>query len=468
NNQTASNQVEDKTAAPFSNQQQEAAAGFLKQGIEDGSIPKEYEGMADHPDHLLNYIRDEVKAGKTADMEKEFGKDLVSLSQSEASYPIVKNVKLKDNAIRQPSPEGEIPRTDGTGENIPGGSEGVRSSEQGNETTGTQPEGQSQNTGQEEGLDAYGLPFENGPEDKRTGIKNAISYATRFEQKLPKVDVPKLGTDTEVLQQGKELVDSGTINPHQVIDRILSTNEGMHPDEAKAMQYYMHQLGAHEENLRQQLADSPDELSKAYTNSQMQQLSDEIDAATEANIKGGKAWSDVGNIRQIVVDPAFNASREKSLIKEAYGGKLPLGVQEKIDAVIKQRDAAINARIKAEERLKNEAATKTIQKIKEVVDNEEKAPKSKKASKEDILKERQTLIEELKKAWKEDRSQLGTVPLPTQTIAAIGKLAVNYFREGYVNLEEITEKVFDDVKAHITGISKKDIRDAISQYDPLR
>lgn len=464
NNEATTNQVEENKPTPFSNQQLEAAGGFLKQGIEDGSIPKEYEGMADHPEYLLNYIKEETKAGKEADMEKEFGKDLVALSKTEAHYPIVKNIKLKENApteqsagtldVGQPPVNGEEM---GSGNSQPEGAPGEG-----------QPENQSQNTGQEEGLDPYGLPFENGPEDKRTGIKNAISYATRFEQKLPKVEVPKLGSDTEVLAQGKELVDSGKINPHEVIDRILSTNEGMHPDEAKAMQYYMHQLGTHEENLRQQLADSKDELSKAYTNGQLQQLSDEIDAATEANIKGGKAWSDVGNIRQIVVDPAFNASREKSLIKEAYGGKLPPGVQEKIDAVIKQRDSAIDARIKAEERLKNAAATKTIQKIKEVVEKAEKETKAKKATKEDILKERQNIIEEIKQAWKEDRSQLGSLPLPAHTVAAIGKLAINYFKEGYVNLEELTEKIFEDVKAHITGITKRDVRDAISQYDPLR
>lgn len=449
---------------PFSNQQLEAAKGFLQQGLESGGIDPEYGPFLEHSDHLLNYIKDQVKEGKGAEMKTEFGDALVALSQSENSYPIGRNIKLKDNATQEQSAGaldvGESPANGGAlGEGHPGPE--IPAGE-------SQPEAQSQSTSQEEGLDPYGLPFKDEPGDKRTGIKNAISYATRFEMKLPKVDVPKLGTDTEVLNQGKELVESGKVNPHEVIDRVLATNEGMHPDEAKAMQYYMHQLGAHEQALHEQLADSPDELSKAYTNSQLQQLSDEIDAATEANIKSGKAWSDVGNIRQIVVDPAFNASREKSLIKEAYGGKLPPGVQERIDTFVKQRDAAIEARLKAEERLKNAAATKTLQKIKEVVEKEEKAPKTKKATKEDILKEREQLIEDLKKAWKEDRSQLGAIPLPTQTIGVIGKLAVNYFREGYVNLEELTGKVFDDIKMHIPGISKKDVRDAISQYDPLR
>lgn len=82
--------------APFSNQQKEAASGFIRQGLADGSIPKEYEGMDAHPEHVLNFIREGIANGKEADLEKEFGKDLLHLAKTENSYPLVKNTKLKD------------------------------------------------------------------------------------------------------------------------------------------------------------------------------------------------------------------------------------------------------------------------------------------------------------------------------------------------------------------------------------
>jgi hypothetical protein len=450
--------------APISNQQKEAAAGFLKQGIENGTIDKEYAGMEQHPEHVLTFIREGLGAGKEADLEKEFGKYLIQLAKAETSYPIVKNVKLKDNAIQQPSAEGEIPHSAGAGENIPEGGTGMGSSEQGNEATGAQQEGQNQ--GQKEKLDAYGLPFEDEPGDKRSGIKNAISNPTRFERGLPKVDIPKLGSDNEVLQQGKELVDSGKINPREVVQRINSTNEGMHPDEAKAMQYYMHQLNTHENNLREGLAHAENPTQQSEINSHLQQLSDEIDAATEANLKSGAAWAHVGNIRQIVTDAGFNPSRERAIIKDAYGGKIPEEVQKKIDAAIKERDEAIAERLKAEERLKNSAAEKTLQKVKDVVEKEEK--KTGKQKKEQIREERKSILDELKAAIKKDTSTGYAVPFPTHTIPVIGKLAISYFKEGYVNLDELVSKVFDDIKAHFPNATKKDVRDAISQYDPLR
>jgi hypothetical protein len=304
------------------------------------------------------------------------------------------------------------------------------------------------------------------PPEKKTGIKNAISNPIRFERALPKVDIPKLGSDNEVLRQGKELVDSGKINPREVVQRINSTNEGMHPDEAKAMQYYMHQLGAHETQLQSDLADAGTPTEKAQVNSHIQQLSDEIDAATEANLKSGAAWAHVGNIRQIVTDAGFNPSRERAIIKDAYGGTIPEHAQKIIDSAIKERDEAIAERLKAEERLKNTAAEKTLQKVKEVVEKEEK--KTGKQKKEQIREERKSILDELKSAIKKDTSSGYAFPFPTHTIPVIGKLAISYFKEGYVNLDELVSKVFDDIKAHFPNATKKDVRDAISQYDPLR
>lgn len=448
--------------SPISNQQKEAAAGFLKQGIENGTIDKEYEGMEQHPEHVLNFIKEGLAKGKETDLEKEFGKDLVQLAKNETSYPVIKNIKLKDNAIPKQSAGGEIPRPDGTGGNISESGEGMGSGEQGAEAAGTQ----SKSAGQEEKLDSYGLPFEDELGDKRTGIKNAISNPTRFERQLPKVDIPKLGSDQAVLQEGKDLVESGKINPREVVQRINDSNEGMHPDEAKAMQYYMHQLSAHETTLREGLATATTPIEKSEFNSHLQQLSDEIDAATEANLKSGAAWAHVGNIRQIVSDAGFNASRERAIIKDAYGGDIPETAQKKIDAAIKERDEAIAERLKAEERLKNSAATKTLEKVKEIVEKEEK--KTGKQKKEKIREERKDILDELKAAIKKDTSSGYAFPFPTHTIPVIGKLAISYFKEGYVNLDELVSKVFDDIKAHFPNATKKDVRDAISQYDPLR
>lgn len=555
--------------APFSNQQKEAASGFIRQGLADGSIPKEYEGMNAHPEHVLNFIREGIANGKEADLEKEFGKDLMHLAKTENSYPVVKNAKNKSILKMDTDLTGDVKRLwmlpydeskitkgrqvssgvndkgelgtimnmgamhksmikgaiedgryeeaikerrmtsndaktiiESAGLDVPedilidaglenkkiikteqnatgiegpttmdvrqqtGDGEEMGIGNAGHQEPAGESETENKNQGQEEKLDPYGLPFEDEASDKRSGIKNAISNPTRFERQLPKVEIPKLGSDQAVLQEGKELVDSGKINPREVVQRINSTNEGMHPDEAKAMQYYMHQLSVHETNLREGVAEAKTPIEKAEFNSHLQQVSDEIDAATEANLKSGAAWAHVGNIRQIVTDAGFNAYRERAIIKDAYGWEIPEVAKKKIDAAIKERDEAIAERLKAEERLKNSAAEKTLQKVKEVVEKEEK--KTGKQRKEKIREDRKSILDELRSAIKKDTSSGYAFPFPTHTIPVIGKLAISYFKEGYVNLDELVGKVFEDIKAHFPNATKKDVRDAISQYDPLR
>ncbi len=193
-------------SVPFSNQQIEAAKGFFQQGIENGTIDKEYEQFGEHPDHLLGYIKQEVEAGKGDDMEKEFGKDLVTLSQQETHYPIVRNIKPKENAIQQSSPAGEIPRPVGAGEDIPSSGEGVRSSEQGNETTGTRSETESQNQDQEVNPDE--LPF-TGRTSESVGIAHGSVENRATEAPILQPERGQGVTVEEAVQHGRTLLAMG-------------------------------------------------------------------------------------------------------------------------------------------------------------------------------------------------------------------------------------------------------------------
>lgn len=396
----------------------------------------------------------ELKDKTGGDVPKIISSDLPRAIHT--SNIITEQLKPTDNASTIRGDQGQIPATGNAnegGQNT--GGENIQPSQKPASINGET----QQQAGQKEVDKMYGLPFYDEPADKKTGIKNAISNKERFERALPKVDVRSLGGDNEVLNEGKELVDSGKINPRDIVNRILDTNDGMQPDEAKAMQYYMHQLAAHEENLRQGITTAENDFEKSELSGQLQQLSDEMDRATDANIKAGKAWSDVGNIRQIIVDPGFNPSRERAVIKDGYGGEIPKDVVKRLEDITKERDKAIEEKNKLEEQIKNAAAQKTIDGVKKTKTQQKK---------EDILSERKHILEELKSAIKKDTSAGYAFPFPVHTIEAIGKLAINYVKEGYVNLEEITGKIYDDIKDLFPGATKKDVRDAIAQYGPLK
>jgi hypothetical protein len=369
---------------------------------------------------------------------------------------------LEDNGTLQKSSSGGIFQHPQEGTGTEGGERiGVEPSQQGEVPAGTHAEEEGQTTGKEAVAalsidETYGLPFIEEPGDKRTGIKNIISKTTRFERKLPPVEVGKLGTDQEILLQGKSLVDDNVINPVDVVNRILDTKEGMQPDEAKAMQYYMHQLAQHDTNLRERLAGATGE-DQAGINGQLQQLSDEIDAATQANIISGKAWSDVGNIRQIVSDTGFNASRDLATIKDAYGGKIPKDVQAKLDRALKERDEALNKLAKLQAEDKNKSAEDTIKK--------QGAPKNTKKTSAEFKEERAQLKKDIADKIKKGlsgESGLTVVPLPfakelISITPEIFKLIKSYAEEGIQKTEEVINKLHDVLKDELDGITKADI-----------
>lgn len=305
-------------------------------------------------------------------------------------------------------------------------------------------------------------------EGKRTGIKNTVSQDTRAIRELPAVEIPKLGKDAHILIEGKDLVDNGKIKPEEVITRINSKDgEGMTTDEAKAMQYYMHQLGTAEDVVRKQLSQDLEPQEKLRLVGQLGQLNDMQDAATEANIKAGRTWSDVGNIRQILIDQSFNPSREKAAIKDAYGGEIPKEVQEKINGLTKERDEALLQRDKLEEQLRQKEAGVKVEEMKK--------SRTKKQS-GDFKADRKGYIDELKKVkeahekWLKDKGiqkqGVSGFTLTPEMLKIVGKIAKSYVEEGLQKLEEVVNKVYEDIK-EIFGedVDKKVVRDAIAMFE---
>jgi hypothetical protein len=57
------------------------------------------------------------------------------------------------------------------------------------------------------------------------------------------------------------------------------------------------------------------------------------------------------------------------------------------------------------------------------------------------------------------------IVLTPKMIKIIGKIAADYVKEGYENLEDVVAKVYDEVKGLIPNISKKDVRDSLVLHE---
>lgn len=292
-------------------------------------------------------------------------------------------------------------------------------------------------------------------EEKTTGIKKAISESTRIEHKLPEVKLNKLGSDHEVLANGKRLVEKGDIRPEQVAKDIIDKPRTYTPEETDAMLYYGHQLTQQEATLREAVNETHDPV----LHSNLQQLNDAIDAKTQADRINSREWSNLGNRMQIEADQNFSPASIRSVIRENYGGKIPKEVEDRIKTAETERDKAIADLKKAtENQIKTEGA-KTVEKIR-------KSIKLVKQSKAELQAEASDLVKQLQAALKKDSNRMNAgIPLPTETLAVLGKLAVNYFKQGVKDFEGLANKIYDDLKE--TGVKKDDIREYLSNYEPL-
>jgi hypothetical protein len=303
---------------------------------------------------------------------------------------------------------------------------------------------------------------------KVSGIKNVLSEKTRTQLNLPSIDIPNLGTKTNSLLEGKRLVDSGEINPEELVDRILNTTDkGTNTQEAQVMQYYTRQLNTAQDNVINALADEKITLNERLDLlGKLGQFSDRLDQVTEANILSGGDWGLVGNIRQEVYDEGYNPVKDRAAIKQIYGGKIPDNIKVEIDKANKERDEALIEMAKREEIIKQQEAQLKIQEV----------SKTKVGEKIDHKKVRADLIAELKEAKDEHLKKLGNkgiqqmggvegIVLTPKMIKIIGKIAADYVKEGYENLEDVISKVYDEVKGFIPNISKKDIRDSLVLHE---
>lgn len=301
-----------------------------------------------------------------------------------------------------------------------------------------------------------------------SGIKNAISEETRTRLGLPSLTIPNLGAKTNNLLEGKRLVDSGEINPEDLVDRIINTKDkGVNTQEEQVMTYYTRQLETARTSVINELANEKlTAIQRLDLIGKLGQYGDRLDQVTEANILSGGDWGRVGNIRQEVYDEGYNPVKDKAAIKEIYGGQIPPEIKVQIDKANRERDEALIEMAKREEIIRQQEAQLKIQEV----------AKTKVGEKVDHKKVRADLLAELKEAKDEHLKKLGDkgiqqmggidgVILTPKMIKIIGKIAADYIKEGYENLEDVIAKVYDEVKGLIPNITKKDVRDTIVLHE---
>lgn len=270
-----------------------------------------------------------------------------------------------------------------------------------------------------------------------SGIKNALtSDASRelSEEKIQRM------TYKQALDLGKEAVDSGEINPSEIINQIINVKgRSLDPIETVAMSYY--RVG-----LDNQLADLYERLSKETNEDSKDLLLAEIDAIEQkvadydvmSNITGYFNGLSLA-LRRVMLNSQYDAVMMINKVRAKYGDKaMPKGLEDKL------RDASkkINDLNKEIERLKNESKqTAESEAVKDI--------------KEDNARRKG------KKQTKEDNTYVSSKDGKISVSTALIREAVE---KGAETIEDVINYVRADVQAMFANASDRQIRDAISNY----
>lgn len=330
---------------------------------------------------------------------------------------------------------------------------------------------------------------EQKPEEKgvEIGTKKVLNDAARGEMGLEPLELPKMKGADENMAEAKKLVDSGEVDPDNVIDELLAHRDDpfkakISPADEAVLQYHALQLQQKKSQLLETKvelqkrldADPSDEdakLDMATTEQTLQKNYDAIARSKDANQIGGNVWSKFGQQRQASFDEKGQLLNSVDRIKSVYGNEMPKYVSEQLDALQKKYDLLEAANAKLVREHTKQAAQQRAQ---QAVTEAKKAARS--VKKEDLEQRKVVIITSIKSkvaailARAAEKSggkmNLDSEELPDGLLKDLSKditdLMSVYAEQGVVRIDEIADKIHDNLKDAIAGLTTDHIKDVIA------
>jgi hypothetical protein len=313
---------------------------------------------------------------------------------------------------------------------------------------------------------ATGKNFVRLPVD--TGIKKAVKTAEREARGLEEVE-SEVKRVVPAFEEGKRLVDSEERDPRILAESIASGDrKGVLEDKEVAMLLYdamriTKQVSDISDSLEEAILDG-DKVKECELRLQHAKLLEDLNTNDIAVKRGGTEWSAVGRMYQQIIKEDYSLAKTLQRARIEYGDKLPREIEDKITELTRQLEDAQKKLKEYDEKAAVEAAKKEIQRIKsEPVIRQYiyKAKERQAETKDEILAERERIIS----AFNKTLSQLHFMFDPT-AVKYLAEWTRNLVKDGLNTVEDITDEIYRVTEANHPelGITKRDIRDAISGY----
>lgn len=308
-------------------------------------------------------------------------------------------------------------------------------------------------------LEAAGENEPQGATEGQTGIKNAVTEEERDQRGLSPVEVEGRRSFGTAFETAKQAVDSGKVDPRALATEVAENPRPLSAEESASLVYDRMRLQNEHQNVMAGIDDAREQGDTDRVQREQDRLrniEDAINTNDEAARRTGYEQGLGLGARRMMLKQDYSLANLLQRARVASpNGEVSPELRGRLEELTSQLDVANKKIDDYEEQKKQGSAQRTVERIK---GRQERAGK-RAETKVDLKSKRDELYTQLNS----ELAHLSANPMLNPKLYELfGKIAANHIQDGIVTIEGIVDEIHANIQDK--GISKREIRDYISQY----
>lgn len=296
-------------------------------------------------------------------------------------------------------------------------------------------------------------------ESSTTSAKHESMRTDRKAFGMPEVPT-KIVKDVDVFARAKEANAADPTAPVRIADKVLNDKHNLSDQETHQIILRAQELKNQHRELLDQIANSTDDAEIQSKGADADALLREYEKLSAASDTSGSEQARAFRARRHAVNDRYELLPMLAEAKKVRGRNLTPPEHERISGMAKEIESLTTKLADAEERAKSNQLQKEIDRVirrgrrsevKQTLDDEFASLKT-------------LFVQAKKEVPLVQASGLASLDPEGTLTKLIAKMAHNRVKSGVNTAEGLVDEIFNAVKDHVEGITKRDVRDAISGY----
>lgn len=293
--------------------------------------------------------------------------------------------------------------------------------------------------------------------DQKTGVRHEDTAKERATTGGEPYTKTKNRGPEAIEYEGKRRVDENQHYADETAKDIIEKERPASAEEQAALLYRKVQL----KNKKRVILKDTDPENRVNNELEIARIEDEIARNQLAtDIGGSELGSGLGYRTQQMNDDYSTETVMKRATVANAGEKLSPEDEAYLKEQTKRIEELENQLADREDQIRKMQEDSQVDKVKKASDYENRKNK-RENTKASLKKEREGLINELHDIAKKAQSNLGANKIPVEMLAPLSKLARNYILDGITTLEGLVDKIYEDLKEHVSWLKKDELADAL-------